>query len=1115
MDMTAGELVQAWRLRVSEWIIAGQMQSALVATFGVAPDAASRFVEGLDLSADSNFLTIEILDDQSLNGLLGAYAPSSNTIYINQKLAAEPQLALLVLTHELGHFFQDELVRQWVGHATVNQFVEQLLPGSIREARATAQLLQGPGRPLEITLPDGQELLVERFGTSLHKEFDRSSLPVLSSAAIQIMDDAQGDVDSFNPLNNYAMQFYSAAHFDNNNISGGLAQIRRWYEDGLRRFNESTIADSPKTIGYGFNNGLLNPAFAGAYAGVDLLLYRFGQIAHAFQDFYSHSNWYQIVEKGYLAGGSLLEGAVDALPRVFRPGDFLPGSRVMVAQKGVDWSKILQLSGTGSYSGSKQKVYWEVASGNDQSDKRPFPNGSLFGSIGARLLDSGDPVYGLASGAVNGSLYTDPDLSVFLRDPARTGVFEREYFRGLDHGGLAGTLYGQWISPIAKDDESAVGHPQAAQFARLQVQNEWDRLSNLVYTMYGREGLARLAERAIKADLREAYIATYSGNPGSRWNWASVPPIAFAFDLEHSHSDSENLAALLEKYGPFELRIINVTRSLADASAIQDTDNFYHLLQYRLPGQGWTDSAYEDFDFHHDLDADDIPLILTPRASSYSELGDRAFWSESSADDRSGRGNIYYLDSANQEVLIRLDNFDVFRDQIVIVGEDGNETRFATSYNSYQGYQKLKDRLLREFNVAIDARPMSQGATMAWVVKSDMLVQADGTAAGVTLAAGQLFDDPDFGGMGGGSGESHLYFDYYDGSLSFLRLEGGRLVADQAIAAYAGRTYKVYVSVSDGSSSTGLRLIDVAIAPQINFADSAIGTFDSDQLFRFDLRLSSESAYSIVVGFSDGDPLTPDLYEVVASQIGELSGVPFGFSPSGIDATLGSGWNRGMPSFWLHRPNSSVYEALVVQAAEGRGFDLFAGSQFIASVSRKSPGGAESGLRFDDFFIEELDFSVKGFLFDPRAGSRLEFSVLSEAANRNTVGLLMIDAVTGSIVNPVTGEFVAMDPSTLASQADNLAVFTRAAKNGVESIFSVETSPLDDIDYQNIVWSPYIASAGQGQTNYFFTTNKFNGDGLQHSLIIGNTAMGFEDVLGGGDADFDDVILRVSSSPFM
>lgn len=119
------------------------------------------------------------------------------------------------------------------------------------------------------------------------------------------------------------------------------------------------------------------------------------------------------------------------------------------------------------------------------------------------------------------------------------------------------------------------------------------------------------------------------------------------------------------------------------------------------------------------------------------------------------------------------------------------------------------------------------------------------------------------------------------------------------------------------------------------------------------------------------------------------------------------------------------------------------------------------------------------------------------------------DVVTGAIVDPRTGDLVSIEKTDIASAIDSLSLFWQPVTSGTVSDFAWTVAANRLIDYANIILTPVIKSAGAGSSDSFFTVNGFNADGLEHAIIISNQQLGFEDILGGGDLDFDDVIITL------
>lgn len=599
----------------------------------------------LQNSGQTPLPTVVQLSSEELNNHWAAFSSDTNTIYVAPDLNSFPELENAVLVHELGHWLENQLGLQST-HESVQNFTNTLL-GELQESNQN--LVNTNEADLSsnqtITLPGGRTIKVQYFDTVMHTDWDKQLFPLLSQKASTIITNAQNDTDAFTTWDAllwqwvvsksaYGLQTHSPSHFDNNNISGGLSAIRSRWIDGINRFNDieikevTTIRESQDYTDY-----LVNPAFTGFNAGIELLLYRFGQIAHAFEDFYAHSNWVELAKNGLLApkGTNLILDSGLGWPAQMKPGDVIAGTNVMVAQSGPDWRKMLKKSGTGSYSGSSVDVYWNVDSTNPD-DK----NNSKVAVVSATTLD-GRKVYGLASGATSGAIYTDKDNSVFLRDPAKTAWYQQEYFRGFSHGGLAGTMAGQWVSPLNKDKATQPNHMLAKLYANRQTRNEWDRMGNLIYAFYGITGLNKFANYAFDSQVaRDAYVGTYS-KPGGRTSNPSValenPTIGANFlstDVQFDSPNDINVASVSELSITTQKHIGLFTSSLGSSTSegeniqftIRDSSDDLSSSDYYIVIDGLS-ATFDQSDVH--LEGGSLLSGLLLPESTRNLLSARAF----------------------------------------------------------------------------------------------------------------------------------------------------------------------------------------------------------------------------------------------------------------------------------------------------------------------------------------------------------------------------------------------------------------------------------------------------------------------------------------------------------
>ena len=561
MSVQSSTLIQGIGRAISEENLFNKSLYELNGKTSVDKDLISSARGLLQNSGQTPLPTVLQLSSEELNNHWAAFSSDTNTIYVAPDLNSFPELENAVLVHELGHWLANQLGLQST-HASVRNFTNTLV-GELQESSQNLGNTDDADLSSNqtITLPDGRIIKVQYFDTVMHTDWDKQLFPLLSQKASTTITNAQNHTDAFttwDPLytqaisySAFGLQTHSPSHFDNNNISGGLSAILSRWIDGINRFNDIYIKEASsirERIDY--TDYLVNPEFSGPNAGIELLIYRFGQIAHAFEDFYAHSNWVELGRNGLLLAPNGTNFILDAglgWPAQIKPGDFIAGTNVMVAQSGPDWRKILKKSGTGSYSGSKIDVYWNVDSTNPD-DK----NNSNVAVVSATTLD-GRKVYGLASGATSGAIYMDKDNSVFLRDPAKTAWYQQEYFRGFSHGGVAGTIAGQWVSPLNKDKAKQPNHMLAKLYANRQTQNEWDRMGNLIYAFYGVTGLNKFANYAFDSQVaRDAYVGTYS-KPGGRTSNPSValenPTIGANFlstDVQFESPNDINVASVAE-----------------------------------------------------------------------------------------------------------------------------------------------------------------------------------------------------------------------------------------------------------------------------------------------------------------------------------------------------------------------------------------------------------------------------------------------------------------------------------------------------------------------------------------------------------------------------------------
>jgi len=131
-------------------------------------------------------------------------------------------------------------------------------------------------------------------------------------------------------------------------------------------------------------------------------------------------------------------------------------------------------------------------------------------------------------------------------------------------------------------------------------------------------------------------------------------------------------------------------------------------------------------------------------------------------------------------------------------------------------------------------------------------------------------------------------------------------------------------------------------------------------------------------------------------------------------------------------------------------------------------------------------------------------SIAREAEYDSIVGFYKIQNTDGAVLDPVTSALVTpgdagyKDAATHSSNLFSpLNIFTTADEQTINSSITSFT----DAD----LLAPYATITTTGET--YFSFDEANSDGLTHFRDFGNGTIGLEDMNGGGDKDYDDLIL--------
>ena len=1106
--MSLSESLNLWTSRIHEMAQSGHLQNSIKSVFGLSANQneLNALIDALSKGNSSYLPHIVAVDSEVLSNHPGAYAAATSTIYLNQNIVDHPSLVEEVLTHELGHFLASHFFKGLEKQTDAYDFTYAMLSRDnslllsshdVNEAAQKGTIkLPGTNQPLDVVW----------FDTKLHNEWLKTTLPMINGDAYFRLYLAEKDSDAFDGAfygSKYGLQTQSATHFDNNNIRGSLEIMRKRMDEGLSSFNSTFIPENndPGRI-------FVNPNFIGNDAGVQNLLYRFGQIIHAFSDFYSHSNWVELaVNGGWMSDTTLLDSGLGNFSQL-NPGDYIPNApKVMVAMAGPDYNTAMKLAGVGSYSGRSQNVNWWVGQDRDN-----------WGNAWANPKDgqkySGGTVGGLMSGAVNGAIYYDADYSVHLRAINRGGWQEKEYFRGFSHGGIAGTVYGQWVSPLAKDSINnerengkewapnvtlnAMWHNKAHALADLQLKNDFDRLGNLIFKEYGSSGLRKFADYALIEGQRDLYVSTFS-KPGARWNW-DQPNAAVKAAKAFMPDDTSN-ASLAASVSELPMRTVEVFHQDLSSTLIS-VGNRSYLTQVEIDGR-WVDSAAGLVGTHYDAT---MPGLFSAAKTQHAASGGRIVSTEIGANNGSYLATTYSIENINTQARVYINNFDVGEDEIRIIDASGNLVELIDV--DLGNYDQIHQTLLSKYNIQINARPETQTLTHAKIIHA---AQVKGS---VVLQASDFFGDADMVHAANsiGKGYAQPLFVNQDGMLPWLSLRKDGTLEISDITKVAAGTYEVYVSVADGASILNGIPILIAIDPKVMVGNQAYTPTASMDIH---FRSAGSGAISIFAQAYDQNGHAVSQPHHLALRVGDNAGTPNGIDVSRIRSELADDTNHGNMRFFAYFHDKNEMVSLDLAEISAQTYALKFNGQIIADIVIGQDDAVETYV--DEIYVSGTNDILLGVKLDNFITSsgfstqsrpllvNLETTISRESDLTGEFGLFLADLKTGCVIDPTSG----VQSENIILNANNVGSYA------VYSVIKNENGTMRDKDsflvdpqlnLHNVALMPYYKLAN-GQ--FFLAGSYHTTDNVSHIVRVGENGFGVEDLIG-GDYDFDDMLVGIN-----
>ncbi len=152
------------------------------------------------------------------------------------------------------------------------------------------------------------------------------------------------------------------------------------------------------------------------------------------------------------------------------------------------------------------------------------------------------------------------------------------------------------------------------------------------------------------------------------------------------------------------------------------------------------------------------------------------------------------------------------------------------------------------------------------------------------------------------------------------------------------------------------------------------------------------------------------------------------------------------------------------------------------------------------------------------------FDVKSEASYNNSVGLYVVQDVEGTIIDQLTNAKLTPGDANYAQVAVRQTVPVSKSELGSDR----SASGSEQLN-GGVIYAPYLIANGtedgflssnpsnhtdqgtKGQVPFaYFAFLGANPDGIDHLSSLGNNTFAFEDLFGGGDKDYDDLIVKMT-----
>ncbi|MEO1396172.1 MAG: DUF4347 domain-containing protein [Cyanobacteria bacterium J06634_5] len=253
------------------------------------------------------------------------------------------------------------------------------------------------------------------------------------------------------------------------------------------------------------------------------------------------------------------------------------------------------------------------------------------------------------------------------------------------------------------------------------------------------------------------------------------------------------------------------------------------------------------------------------------------------------------------------------------------------------------------------------------------------------------------------------------------------------------------------------------------------------------------------------DTIGSDFFQFAAIQGGTLGDILAGGSGTVAFATAAANSNNQAVIVPIQLDESTLQ--LDFQPVGSSDFGNVSLQLSLGDAAR-AVGASQQGKAADS---EILDFT--GFTGTVEA----TIEVLREAAFNNTVGFYQIEDTSGSVRDPLTGNLLAPgDAGYQAAALANRVELSLSGSNGSSTSYSAQLNAGNLLSTFLVVdgsVEALIDANGANDPTVYFNYLGANSDGKDHVRLLGDNVFGYEDLAGGGDSDFNDVIVKMSFTP--